>query len=138
MRNRSLPFIFQIYNIDNIWRQTRFFFNTLSVLSIFLRIIFPKVIRPWLTGRKALSCLVLFSYAEGPSIRHIISCDAINEIRRTPHWISASGDALRYLLRCTVNFSISASVVEALILRYCPKHFTVKKVNKMAATETLI
>ena len=64
--------------------------------------------------------------------------DAINEIRRTPHGISASGDALRCLLRCTVNFSTSASVVEALILRYCPKHFTVKKVNKMAATETLI
>jgi len=40
--------------------------------------------------------------------------DALNEIRRTPHGISASGDALRCLLRSTVNFSTSASVVEAL------------------------
>ena len=43
-----------------------------------------------------------------------IDGDAIHEIRRTPHWISASGDALRRLLRSTVNFSTSASVVEAL------------------------
>ena len=40
--------------------------------------------------------------------------DALNEIRRTPHGISASGDAFRCLLRGTVNFSTSASVVEAL------------------------
>ena len=49
--------------------------------------------------------------------------DAINEIRRTPHGISASGDALRRLLRSTVNFSTSASVVEALNFKIESKRF---------------
>ena len=52
-----------------------------------------------------------------------IDVDAINEIRRTPHGISASGDALRRLLRSTVNFSTSASVVEALNFKIESKRF---------------
>ena len=68
--------------------------------------------------------LVLSSLTLKGHLSGILSAvDALNEIRRTPHGISASGDALRRLLRSTVNFSTSASVVEALNFKIESKKF---------------